>query len=107
MRRERLESAHLYLVCGERTDAFLHAALRGGVNLVQLRMKDAAEDAMLAAAEEAVAFLRLLSALGIDDETAETCLRAGAEGLRRALDSSPRATHRERIVLLDRWLAAV
>ena len=63
--------------------------------------------AMLAAAEEAVAFLRLLPALGIQDETAEACLRAGAEGLRQAIDSGALATHRERIVLLDRWLAVV
>lgn len=88
---------------GERREMGLRLERRG----VEIAASPFTPDAMLAAAEEAVAFLRLLSALGIDDETAETCLRAGAEGLRRALDSSPRATHRERIVLLDRWLAAV
>lgn len=64
-------------------------------------------DAMLAAAEEAVTFLRLLPALGVDDEVAEACLRAGAAGLRRALGTGAGAAHRERLRLLDRWLAAV
>lgn len=42
-RRQRLAQARLYLVCGEQDDAFLDAALRGGVDIVQLRMKDADE----------------------------------------------------------------
>ena len=49
-RRERLRAAHLYLVCGEQPDQFLEAALRGGVDLVQLRMKDAPDHAILASA---------------------------------------------------------
>ncbi len=65
------------------------------------------EDSMLAAAEEAVSFLRLRTALGVEDEVADACLRAGAEGLRRALEASARAAHRERMVLLERWLAVV
>jgi thiamine-phosphate pyrophosphorylase len=40
-RRQRLEQARLYLVCDAQPDQFLHAVLRGGVDLVQLRMKDA------------------------------------------------------------------
>ncbi len=49
---DRLASARLYLVCGEMPEAFLEGALRGGVDLVQLRCKDAAEDRILAAARE-------------------------------------------------------
>lgn len=64
-------------------------------------------DAMLAAAEEAVAFLRLLPALAVDEEVAEACLRAGAEGLRQAIGNRAQALPRERIELLDRWLAVV
>jgi thiamine-phosphate pyrophosphorylase len=39
-RSERLRDACLYLVCDERGDDFLEAALRGGVDIVQLRIKD-------------------------------------------------------------------
>jgi thiamine-phosphate pyrophosphorylase len=39
-RLERLRDARLYLVCDERADDFLEAALRGGVDIVQLRIKD-------------------------------------------------------------------
>jgi thiamine-phosphate pyrophosphorylase len=50
LRRQRLQAAHLYLVCDDRPDRFLAAALRGGVDIVQLRIKDGADDAILAAA---------------------------------------------------------
>jgi thiamine-phosphate pyrophosphorylase len=54
-RLERLERARLYLVCGARPaqrepEPFLHAALEGGVDIVQLREKDAADDVILGAA---------------------------------------------------------
>jgi thiamine-phosphate pyrophosphorylase len=39
-RLERLRDARLYLVCDERADDCLEAALRGGVDIVQLRIKD-------------------------------------------------------------------
>ena len=37
--RERIGSARLYLVCDARPRAFLAAALRGGVDVIQLREK--------------------------------------------------------------------
>jgi len=56
-RRARLRDARLYLVCGAAGDgrdlrAFLDAALRGGVDIVQLREKDpeTSDDALLDAA---------------------------------------------------------
>lgn len=64
-------------------------------------------EAMLATAEEAVAFLRLMPTLGVEDEVAVACLRAGARGLRAAIDARAEPRHRERIVLLDRWLPVV
>jgi thiamine-phosphate pyrophosphorylase len=42
-RRRRLADAHLYLVCDVRDDGFLDASLRGGVDIVQLRAKDASD----------------------------------------------------------------
>src|SRR5215213_1014870 len=57
-RRARLAAARLYLVCGAAGDGrdlrtFLDAALRGGVDVVQLREKDPSfgDDALLAAAQ--------------------------------------------------------
>ena len=49
-RRARLQSARLYLVCDARPEAFLRAALRGGVDIVQLRDKTLDDDALVAAA---------------------------------------------------------
>jgi thiamine-phosphate pyrophosphorylase len=49
-RRQRLQAAHLYLVCDDRPDDFLAAALRGGVDIVQLRIKDGSDEEVLAAA---------------------------------------------------------
>jgi thiamine-phosphate pyrophosphorylase len=48
--RDRIASARLYLVCDARPRTFLDAALRGGVDVVQLRDKTLADDALVAAA---------------------------------------------------------
>ena len=48
-RRERLGRARLYLVCDERPDAFLEAALRGGVDVVQLRIKHGSDEQIMSA----------------------------------------------------------
>jgi thiamine-phosphate pyrophosphorylase len=50
--RERLSSARLYLVCDARPRAFLEAALRGGVDIVQLRDKRLGDGGLVAAARE-------------------------------------------------------
>ena len=48
--RARLQSARLYLVCDARPEAFLRAALRGGVDIVQLRDKALDDDGLVKAA---------------------------------------------------------
>ncbi|MBV8430681.1 MAG: thiamine phosphate synthase, partial [Solirubrobacterales bacterium] len=48
-RRERLAAARLYLVCDDRSDEFLEAALVGGVDMVQLRVKGADDETIVAA----------------------------------------------------------
>ena len=48
--RERLATARLYLVCDARPLGWLRAALRGGVDLVQLRDKTLDDDGIVAAA---------------------------------------------------------
>lgn len=45
-RRQRLAAARLYLVCDGRDDEFLEAALRGGVDIVQLRVKGSPPEAI-------------------------------------------------------------
>jgi thiamine-phosphate pyrophosphorylase len=50
--RERIASARLYLVSDARPRAFLDAALRGGVDLVQLRDKTLDDDGIVAAARD-------------------------------------------------------
>src|SRR6188472_3936684 len=50
--RERIASARLYLVCDARPRAFVEAALRGGVDIVQLRDKALDDDTLIAAARE-------------------------------------------------------
>jgi thiamine-phosphate pyrophosphorylase len=49
-RRDRLQSARLYLVCDARPEAFLRAALRGGVDIVQLRDKTLDDEGLVDAA---------------------------------------------------------
>jgi thiamine-phosphate pyrophosphorylase len=49
---ERLADARLYLVCPARPRAWLEAAVRGGVDLLQLRDKDLDDDGLVAAARE-------------------------------------------------------
>ncbi len=50
--RDRIASARLYLVCDARPREFLVAAIRGGVDLIQLRDKALADDALVTAARE-------------------------------------------------------
>ena len=48
--RERIAAARLYLVCDARPRAFLDAALRGGVDVIQLRDKALDDDGIVVAA---------------------------------------------------------
>jgi len=76
-----LGHARLYLVCPAMTPARLRAALDGGVDVVQLRMKDARDDAILreaawmreACADAGVPFL-------VNDRP-DLAARAGADGV--------------------------
>lgn len=80
-RRERLQAARLYLVCAEQADAFLHAALRGGVDMIQLRMKDAPDDATLAVAARFRRVCRNHDALFILNDRPDLARAADADGV--------------------------
>jgi thiamine-phosphate pyrophosphorylase len=81
LRRQRLQAAHLYLVCDDRPDRFLAAALRGGVDIVQLRMKDGDDDAILAAARRFRAACDTHEALFILNDRPDLAHRADADGV--------------------------
>jgi thiamine-phosphate pyrophosphorylase len=80
-RRERLRSARLYLVCDERPEAFLELALRGGVDIVQLRMKDASEEAIVHAAETFARCCADHGALFILNDRPDLVAETGADGV--------------------------
>jgi thiamine-phosphate pyrophosphorylase len=85
-RRERLARARLYLVAparpgGREPGPFLRAALRGGVDLVQLREKDAPDEDVLRAAE---AFRSACAEIGVPfvlNDRPDLVAAAGADGV--------------------------
>ncbi len=60
--RERVRNCRLYLVCDARPESLLRAALRGGVDLLQLRDKKLDDDGLIEAAK---AFRSAADAFGI------------------------------------------
>ncbi len=103
---ERLRSAHLYLVCDELPDSRLHAALAGGVDLVQLRMKGADEEAILALARHYRTVCDEHGALLIINDRPDLAARADADGVHigqgdAAVEEARALVGRERIVGLS------
>ncbi len=94
-RRERLSRARLYLVCEEHTDAFLEAALSGGVDVVQLRCKGASSERILAVALRYGAVCERHGALLILNDRPELVAAAGADGAHVGQDDVPVARARE------------
>jgi thiamine-phosphate pyrophosphorylase len=94
LRRERLRTARLYFVCeampgGRDPEALLHAALRGGVDIVQLREKELGRDEIERSAQ---IFRRLcdnynaLFIVNDDPWLAQTC---DADGVHVGQDDTP------------------
>jgi thiamine-phosphate pyrophosphorylase len=91
---KRLESARLYLICGPQPDEFLHAALRGGVDIVQLRMKDGTDEEIVATARR---FKRVCSRYGVPlilNDRPDLVVPAGADGVHMGQDDAPVASAR-------------
>jgi thiamine-phosphate pyrophosphorylase len=80
-RCQRLEQAHLYLVCDAQPDAFLHVVLEAGVDLVQLRMKDAADQEIVATARRFGAACARYGALLILNDRPDLVPAAQADGV--------------------------
>jgi thiamine-phosphate pyrophosphorylase len=93
-RRQRLSEARLYLVCGAQPDGFLHAALRGGVDIVQLRIKEGSEDDILDAARRFRGICEEHDALFILNDRPDLVEAAGADGVHLGQDDSAPAEAR-------------
>ena len=68
-------------MCDARETPFLEAALRGGVDIVQLRMKDAPEEAILAAASRCAPVCAAHGALFILNDRPDLAAAVGADGV--------------------------
>lgn len=92
--RDRLAAARLYLVCGEQPSSFLHAALTGGVEIVQLRMKDAPDEEILRVALRVAAACREHGALFVLNDRPDLVAAAGADGVHVGQDDAAPARAR-------------
>jgi thiamine-phosphate pyrophosphorylase len=102
-RVRRLTEARLYLVCGEQSDSFLDAALRGGVDIVQLRMKDAGDAALVDAGRRFRQITREHDALLIINDRPDLVAEIEADGAHLGQDDLPPSEARQ-IVGPDRLL---
>ena len=92
--RDVLRAARLYLVCGEQTDAFLERALHGGVDIVQLRLKDADDETTVATARRYVAVCRAHGVPLILNDRPDLVSATGADGVHVGQDDVPVAQAR-------------
>ena len=100
-RRTRLRDARLYLVCdlrpgGRSLEDVLAPALAGGVDVVQLRDKQASAEQVIAAAQAARPLCDEAGALLILNDRPELVRAAGADGCHVGQDDMEPAAARER-----------
>ena len=79
-RRERLAAARLYLVCDDQPDDFLNAALRGGVDVLQLRSKLANDAAVIEAGWRFRRITERYGVLLIVNDRPDLALKIDADG---------------------------
>jgi thiamine-phosphate pyrophosphorylase len=91
---ERLRDAQLYLICEEETDEFLEAALRGGVDVVQLRMKNSDDERIVAAARRFARLCAAYHALFILNDRPDLVAVCSADGVHVGQDDMPVAQAR-------------
>jgi len=89
-RRERLATARLYLVCPARPRGWIEAAVRGGVDVVQLRDKTLDDAGILAAA----AAFRDTGALFVLNDRPDLVDACGADGVHVGQDDATPAAAR-------------
>jgi thiamine-phosphate pyrophosphorylase len=79
--RRALARSRLYLICDAQPDAFLDAALRGGVDIVQLRAKHVGDDEIVAAGRRYAAVCARHGALLIINDRPDLVDATGADGV--------------------------
>jgi thiamine-phosphate pyrophosphorylase len=79
--REAIADARLYLVCDARPQAFLAAALRGGIDVIQLRDKSLDDPGLVAAAREFRAAADAAGALFVLNDRPDLVAACGADGV--------------------------
>ena len=92
--RERIGSARLYLVCDARPRAFLADALRGGVDVVQLRDKTLDDDGLVAAARAFRAAADAHDALFVLNDRPDLVAACRADGVHVGQDDASPAAAR-------------
>ena len=102
-RRDRLETARLYLVCDRQSDEFLVAVLGAGVDILQLRMKDVADEDIVATGRRFARAAAEHEALFILNDRPDLVAGAGADGVHVGQDDAPVADAR-RLVGPDRLI---
>jgi thiamine-phosphate pyrophosphorylase len=90
-----LEDARLYFVTGIVAERTLAAALEGGVDVVQLREKDAPDDEIVRAGRLFRRLTREAGALFFVNDSPELALRCEADGVHVGQDDLPVAQVRE------------
>jgi thiamine-phosphate pyrophosphorylase len=92
--RDRLTDARLYLVCDARPLDWLRSALRGGVDVVQLRDKALDDDGLIAAARAFRAAADEAGALFVLNDRPDLVKACGADGVHVGQDDLPPAQAR-------------
>src|SRR3954451_14132370 len=92
--RSRVPDARLYLVCDARPREFLAAALRGGVDVIQLRDKALADDALVTAAREFRAAADAHDALFVLNDRPDLVEACAADGVHVGQDDGAPADAR-------------
>ena len=95
--RERLRRARLYLVVDAAAEHVLPAALRGGVDMLQLRDKELDDDSLLEVAGRFRAVCREHDALFWLNDRPDLALVAGADGVHVGQDDTPPGEVREQV----------
>jgi thiamine-phosphate pyrophosphorylase len=95
--RERLRRARLYLVVQAAAEPVVGPALRGGVDMVQLRDKDAGDDAILRAAARFRKLCDEHGALFWLNDRPDLAREAGADGVHLGQDDAPVGEAREQL----------
>jgi len=93
-RHERLHDARLYLVCDQQSDEFLAAVLGAGVDILQLRMKDASDRDIVTAGRRFARAAGEHTALFILNDRPDLVAATGADGVHVGQDDTPVAEAR-------------